>query len=121
MAERTERKHLIFAGLISGMIASLLPICMGALRKPPALAVGKVNMREILREEAGRLSRSGLSPEQEDKAMKQTLTRLGKVLQTLPQRLILIDAQAVLSPHVPDYTPTLKKKLQEITSQEEKP
>lgn len=120
MVERTERKHLIFVGLISGMIATLIPLGTLALKKPPALAVGKVNMREILREEAGRLSRSGLSPEQEDKAMKQTMTRLGKVLQTLPQRLILIDAQAVLSPHVPDYTPTLKRKLQEITSQEEK-
>ncbi len=106
-------KHLLLAGVLGGMTAFTFLTGIFLYKQPLTLKIVKVNLQHVLKEEAQKISRQGLSPEEESRALKRSLSHLNTILQAFPLNMVLLDASAVLSSQVPDYTSLVREKLQE--------
>lgn len=109
----SDSLKMVFAGLVGGLVVSLLLCSVLALKKPYALSVGKVDMQGILRAEARLLSDRKLSLPEEQEAMKQVMGRLRKILSSWPEKRLLLDSSAVISLHVDDYTTEIRQQLKQ--------
>ena len=106
-------KYLLLAGVLGGMTAFTFLTGIFLYKQPLTLKIVKVNLQHLLKEEAQKLSHQGLSPDEESKALKHSFSHLNTALQSFPSNVVLLDASAVLSSQVPDYTSLVREKLQE--------
>ena len=109
----SETAKMLFAGIVGGLVSSLLLFGIFVLKKPCSFAVGKVDMQGILKAEARSLSALKLPFRQEQEAMKQVMGRLHRVLSEWPEKRVLLDSSAVISLHVPEYTEQVRQKLRQ--------
>lgn len=104
-----EGPKLVCAGLIGGLMVAC--VCAIFLKPAPSPAWATVSFRALLREEAQKLSRLGLSAAEEQKALDQRFKALRKALDAAAGGRILLDASAVVSGTLPDVTDAVRHHL----------
>jgi hypothetical protein len=109
---RVEMKKLLFAGLVGGLIAICFCWAGFLLTSPSRLSLATVDLQGLLKGEAHRVSRLGLSGQKEQEALEESMEKLRHILRELSSSGIILEASAVVSGNLPDHTALVRQKLE---------
>lgn len=106
-----EGFKLFLASVTGGWMVVCVGFFLGLLNPASGPFCATVAFREILKEEALRISRLGLPADLEKKALEDSFQKIREALGTYAPPGIVLDSAAVVSGSVPDVTASVRQHL----------